>query len=452
MYASQNFIENNLIILSKQTIDLFLQQQYPSDLISLYSFYYYTAKWQKTNQPKCTTGYVATGLKKSEDWVRKHKKTLIDLKLIEDVRVKNEVGQIEGWYIKINYVWKEETLFNHPQENPPSGKTHRVGKSGVNALNANNINALNANNIKLGDSEESLHHRPKRKTSSEEIKEKHPLIEKWNELPGVRRHGNPNAKNYCRAAAYINQLQAGTFGKLKKFDSSWLEKNKIPQKIIDKKWTEDEIWTVMQNMATMYVEGYWPQDKTKAVKELDILFFNKVRGTSRFLQCFISPNKLLKSEIKIKIKNENVYNKFKRLVEQAKIEFDESSLTRNINSLVDEVDEIININYKIQNNQFGVYVGKPGSYKLLDAFHAHLDKKILSGGSLFVGMLKPGSLTWRNFVKEFEKYHGDNFKIYPTFEQIKNFKNKLESEKLKAERERKSQKEHDAKMSYEESI
>ena len=38
-----NFIENELIILSKQTIDLFLKQDNSADLISLYTFYYYTA-------------------------------------------------------------------------------------------------------------------------------------------------------------------------------------------------------------------------------------------------------------------------------------------------------------------------------------------------------------------------------------------------------------------------
>ena len=46
----QNFIENELVILSKQTLDLFLSQENCSDLISVYTFYYYTAKWQKTNQ------------------------------------------------------------------------------------------------------------------------------------------------------------------------------------------------------------------------------------------------------------------------------------------------------------------------------------------------------------------------------------------------------------------
>ena len=72
----QDFLENNLIILTKQTLDTFLKQDNPSELIALYTFYYYTAKWQKTNQPKCTTDYVSKGLHWGIQKVQKVKKQL----------------------------------------------------------------------------------------------------------------------------------------------------------------------------------------------------------------------------------------------------------------------------------------------------------------------------------------------------------------------------------------
>lgn len=55
---NQNFIENSLVILTKQTLDIFLKQNNGADLIALYTFYYYTAKWQEANQIKCTTSSV----------------------------------------------------------------------------------------------------------------------------------------------------------------------------------------------------------------------------------------------------------------------------------------------------------------------------------------------------------------------------------------------------------
>ena len=143
----QNFIENELIIFTKQTYDAFLKSENPSELIALYSFYYYTAKWQKTNQPKCTTNYAANGLKWSESKIRKFKKELIDLGLIEDIALRDEHNKIAGHYIKLNYILKQSTLKeSHTIENPQCGNSDSVENKGTNALSDNNINALSTNN------------------------------------------------------------------------------------------------------------------------------------------------------------------------------------------------------------------------------------------------------------------------------------------------------------------
>jgi hypothetical protein len=144
----QNFIEDNIIILSKQTIDKILKQKNPSDLIGLYCFYYYTAKWQKTNIIKCTTGYVSKGLNWTKERVINTKKELKSMGLIEDKQTKNDKGQIIGWYIKVNYIWKKETIKSQRVVEPESGFTQRVDKQDTNALSANKLNALNTNNKK----------------------------------------------------------------------------------------------------------------------------------------------------------------------------------------------------------------------------------------------------------------------------------------------------------------
>jgi len=148
-----DFIENNLMILSKQTMDLFLKQDNPGELISLYMFYYYTAKWQETNQPKATTGYAAQGLNWTESRVRKSKKDLIQIGLIEDVRKTNEKGQVSGYYIKIKYLWKSETIQGLLEEKPVLQKpslteNHGLDNQGTNALSVNNLNALSVGNKK----------------------------------------------------------------------------------------------------------------------------------------------------------------------------------------------------------------------------------------------------------------------------------------------------------------
>lgn len=152
----QNFIENELVILTKQTLDIFLRQKNPSELISLYTFYYYTAKWQHTNSPKCTTEYVAKRLHWCKDKVIRVKKQLLEFGLIENMRyVDPTTKKVLGHYIKMNYIFKKETL-NATQipQNPDTGnktskprflKTVGVAFKETNALSAINLNALSTN-------------------------------------------------------------------------------------------------------------------------------------------------------------------------------------------------------------------------------------------------------------------------------------------------------------------
>jgi len=153
-------LENEICIVSKATIDSFLKQDKPADLIALYLFYYYTAKWQGTNQPRVTIPYVCKGLGWGHNRVRDTKRKLVSMGLIEDVRRTDEHGKTTGWFIRIKYFWSRKTEANiHPTYNGEGGlcksnnhnknstlpKNHRVDFREVNALNDNNKNALSDN-------------------------------------------------------------------------------------------------------------------------------------------------------------------------------------------------------------------------------------------------------------------------------------------------------------------
>ncbi|MDD6990139.1 hypothetical protein [Ruminococcus sp.] len=129
-----NDIADSLIIFNKITFDRILKSETPSDSIALYTFYYYTAKWQGTNQPKCTTAYVANGLKWSESRVRKAKKELLDIGLVEDITSKDESGKIIGHFVKVNYFSLSTLKETHTIENPQCGIHDTVEKLETNAL------------------------------------------------------------------------------------------------------------------------------------------------------------------------------------------------------------------------------------------------------------------------------------------------------------------------------
>jgi hypothetical protein len=141
----QEFIDNELIILTKPTLDKLLAEENPADLISLYTFFYYTAKWQKTNIVKATQGYVKKGLGWGIDRLNKSESKLVELGLIEKITRKDKKGRIIGWFIKVNYIFKKNNVEIIQNTQKPQVDTPTSGNQETNALSTNNINALSTN-------------------------------------------------------------------------------------------------------------------------------------------------------------------------------------------------------------------------------------------------------------------------------------------------------------------
>jgi hypothetical protein len=113
-------LDKELITVTHTTIDIILKKsKYPSDCLSLYMFYAYTAKWQSTNRVFAVSDYAKNGLGIGKDRFSHAKSELKRLNLIEDYADRDKTtGKINKWYVKVNYV-----LNPHPTENRPSGET-----------------------------------------------------------------------------------------------------------------------------------------------------------------------------------------------------------------------------------------------------------------------------------------------------------------------------------------
>jgi len=103
---------NEPISISKVTMDMLLKEKDPSAVIALYSFYYYTAKWQekivefKSDRAYATNGYVAKGLHWAIKKVIKNKQVLERLGLIKIlVKCDDKTGLIKGHFIKVMFYW-----------------------------------------------------------------------------------------------------------------------------------------------------------------------------------------------------------------------------------------------------------------------------------------------------------------------------------------------------------
>lgn len=158
------------MVMSKTLFKLMKDQADPMLVWGVYSFYYYTAKYQKTNQVRCTVNFISKGLKCSDDKVRKARKILIELGLIEDVQSLNENGKFNPSYVKVNFIWSKSTVDALPKTGIPS--TRHTVKQQTNALSSNKENASSNKNKMLVDFFENERYIPLAKKLFSTIKEK----------------------------------------------------------------------------------------------------------------------------------------------------------------------------------------------------------------------------------------------------------------------------------------
>lgn len=155
IYETEIGIEKKIIILTTKTVEFLLSKN--PDSLSLYMFYIKNAKIQKTNSIFNVESFGMKGLGWGRDRYRSAKKVLVEEKFIEDIIHKSKSGKIAGHYLKINYLFSEETTketigrLSHPVDSSIGGEKE------TNALSNKTINALNnVNKILVGSANEDI--------------------------------------------------------------------------------------------------------------------------------------------------------------------------------------------------------------------------------------------------------------------------------------------------------
>jgi hypothetical protein len=122
-----------------------------------------------------------------------------------------------------------------------------------------------------------------------------PFVEYWNGLKGAAPHKNPSTQVYKDCAAAIRKLANGTLFQNKTVDPKWMKDRHIPPKYLSRQLSPAQVRGVLDSLALLYVEGYWPEDKSW-VKSLGLLglLYNKMKGTSQALRVMVLPPDILK--------------------------------------------------------------------------------------------------------------------------------------------------------------
>ncbi len=255
-------------------------------------------------------------------------------------------------------------------------------------LNLSNLNSR----IKIERSEINIHTRKKKlaariQTSAKKQKElpESKLIKYWNSLHNTREHHDKTSKVYCNIMKYFRAMKNGTFDTLCKLDdSSFITSNK--------KWTDKEIMKAMHNVALLFTEGYWPPDKSKMPKSLDLLLYNSYSRKSLFHQFAQIPPTKLTSEL---IRN---YTEFDDL-------FDDLSFTKTkkLNGGTDTINEFYQAIPKDKTGQIDYWFST--FKKLCDAYASWLlDQDWIE--EIHVGAINTSSKLWGKFINAQENELG----------------------------------------------
>jgi hypothetical protein len=115
------------VAITRQTFTRILgsEKKNKGDMLALWMFYAYTARWQHVSQAKATTGYTAKGLAWTEERVRKAKRELVAMDLVQDAVSKDGDGKAVGWFIRVFHLATHTPLF--PEGGKSGDKCSRMG-------------------------------------------------------------------------------------------------------------------------------------------------------------------------------------------------------------------------------------------------------------------------------------------------------------------------------------
>jgi len=151
---NEYLLENEITIITNATRDTLFSEN--PDALLLYMFYIKGTSIQKTNSIWYTDSFVKKGLKWGDDKLKKAKETLKKHNLIEEFQVKDTNGLFGKKFVKVGYLWKQDSkkelinkLINREGENRVTvelgnglEETNALSNYKLNALSNLNLNAL----------------------------------------------------------------------------------------------------------------------------------------------------------------------------------------------------------------------------------------------------------------------------------------------------------------------
>lgn len=320
-------------------------------------------------------------------------------------------------------ILKEKGWINTKISGLPAKQYYKINYSQLlNFLNTSPLNFKAYNNNKYNKVSKDTYNRSTdlKDITPKEKRKPHPIVEFWNDLDAGARHTDPDKKTYQKAVTHIARLRKGIFGQFIKLspDATYID-------IADREFTDEEIKKTISNMALMFKDGYWPEDKKRLPRDLATLLYNPRTQKSMFLMCFKTPPKQVKETQKTKILDLKAYQIYDDLF-QTKTDEQKSILALRTNDL--------NRWYAVQRLKLFPLYGSTfeahvGSFKQFVIHHKEWLES--QGEQIHMAYLKPNGVNFNRFLKKIQDDYGICFNM--SEEEYKSMKEQNERQRRKHE-------------------
>jgi len=291
----------------------------------------------------------------------------------------------------------------HMKGNPISGKPYPIVYNNISKKNKekdylkkdlNNLNRIENNPIGEKLKKTRLNFSP----MSENLKiRKSHYLEYWNTLFYITHHKIQNSKGelsktYDKAHKYCLQLRKGEFQN-KSFNKDFLIKHKIPDFLINKKFTIEEIKKGMDLLSLLFKEGHWGNNKIKN-KGLSSLLYNSKTQSSMFLAVINNPS--MATDLVFKFKelkdpNPNITKKFYPILKDYQIDFEKDWDNK------EKLDFYNNIKNLIKFHKNNPWICRYSTSVFFSDFIEFLEEENIKKFTPYV--LSLDGWVWKNFIK-----------------------------------------------------
>lgn len=314
----------------------------------------------------------------TDDTLRKYLKELRTLKLINwKQRGPGETNKYHICIFPDELVNHLEKLFPNPEERRglnPEGSRGKVYE------------------VKYDKSLSKDIDKPKADSDESQLVKNNPLLDYWNGLPNIQKHISPKTKTYQRSCNLLRQLRQGIFTKRNHINPDFLKRNKIPAKLLNKKWSNTDLKIIMDRLSKLHTGGYWPEDKSSLSKSLEGLLYNPRTNTSMFLMVAANEPKPLRKRQRTTDPNPGLTEEFSSLL---------NGNIDNPHKLYNGIQSIIDFHSRIRLEDDRVDYHFDYPYKLCRAYAKWLEDQgwidEVTGGHI-----STKTKTWRMFIKETE--------------------------------------------------